>query len=139
MFYKEIINVLSTDSNIANTVTTYLQQPAIFSNEAPEDAKFPYIVIRIDSTPLTDKVVSTSTLYIDYYDYNKTRLNSDAFAISVEDRLESNKITSENFTDIRFSLLNTGYIPESDPRTIHYNSTFSCRGARSGWMRRTKA
>ena len=138
MFYSEIIDVLRTDPKITAIVYTYENLPSIFSDEAPEGAEKPYIVVRIESSPFSDKVVSTSNLYIDYYDYNKSRVDTDSVAIAIEDLLDSNKLRTENLTDIRFSLMNTGYIPASDPRTIHHNSTFSCRAARSGWMRRNK-
>lgn len=138
MFYTEIINCLRTDGAITATVTLHNGLPAIFSDEAPEECEKPYIVLRIDSSFTADKVVATANLYVDYYDYGTSRVVCDGAAIAIENRLEQMKLRTENITDLRFSLLNTGYIPESDPRTIHHNSTFSCRGARSGWMKRTK-
>jgi hypothetical protein len=138
MFYSELTALLRSTANIANTVTVHNGQPAIFANEAPEEAEMPYIVFRIETSPLPDKVISTSNLYIDYHDYNNSRVTADEAAIAIEDLLEHNKIKTDQLTDIRFSLLNTGYIPGGDPRTIHHNSTFSCRAARYGWMNRNK-
>ncbi len=138
MFYNEAVLLLRTDSAIIATVSTYNNLPAIFANEAPEGAEKPYIIIRIDVTPLLDRVIASSNLYIDYYDYDNSRVLADSAIIAIENRVDSNMIRTENLTDIRFRLMNTGYIPESDARTIHHNSTFSCRAARSGWMQRNK-
>ena len=143
MFYPELINFLSSDGDIAATVSSYSDEigsyPAIFSDEAPESAVKPYIVVRITSDKLSDSVIMTSDVYIDYYDYNKSRIKSDSAARAVVDRLDTISIISENLTDIRFSLNSEGYITRSggDPRDIHHNSAFSTRAARSGWMRRT--
>ena len=139
MFYKELITCLMTDSNITDTITTYENLPSIFQQEAPEAAEKPYIIVRIDTTPLLDKVVATSTVFIDYYDYDiSSRVQAGKAARAIEDRLDHNKLRTENLTDIRFTMIDDGFIPAGDPRTIHHNNTFSCRAARSGWMRRNK-
>jgi len=138
MFYKELINCLMTDPEIAATVTTFDNLPSIFQQEAPEKVPKPYIVVMIDTAPTQDKVVSSINVFIDYFDYDKSRVQAGKAALAIEDRLDSNKLRTENLTDIRFSMTSEGYIPESDPRTIHHNSTFSCRAARSGWMKRNK-
>ena len=138
MFYSEIVTILRATPDVANTVATFENEPAVFSNEAPESAEKPYIIIRIETSPLVDNVVSSGNLYIDYYAFNESRITADSAVIAVESLLDTNKIRTENLTDIRFSLINEGYLPESDPRSIHHNSTFSFRAARSGWMKRTK-
>jgi len=139
MFYPELINFLSSDTSIASTVTSYSDDagsyPAIFSDEAPEDAVKPYIVVRIDSAKNNDSVIMESDVYVDYFDYDKSRVTADAAANHISDRLDTISITSENLTDIRFLLSSRGYIKGRDPRTIHHNSTFSTRAARSRWMR----
>jgi len=138
MFYVELTETLREDTNLVATVTTYSGYPAIFANEAPEDAEKPYIVFRIESSPLTDKVVSVSNVFIDYYDFGKSRAEADSAALAIEDLLDSNKLRTEQITDLRFALTNTGYVTGTDPRTINHVTTLSARGARSGWMKRTK-
>ncbi|MHA1168309.1 MAG: hypothetical protein ACTSRU_10845, partial [Candidatus Hodarchaeales archaeon] len=110
MFYKELITCLITDSNITDTVTTFDNLPSIFQQEAPEGAEIPYIIVRIETAPLTDKVVTSINVFIDYYDYGKSsRVVAGNAALAIEDRLDSNKLRTENLTDIRFSLINEGY------------------------------
>lgn len=134
MFYAALINVLRSYSPIAETVTVYNNEPAIFSDEAPEKAIEPYIVVRIDSRKTPDSVIIKSDVYIDYWDYDKSRDVADKAAEEIENRLDTMKIISERVTDIRFSLMSADYVKETDPRTIHHNTTFSTRAARSKWM-----
>jgi len=138
MFYKEIIEVLRTDQAVSSSVSTYQDSPAIFSEEAPEKAKRPYIVIRIDSVPTTDRTVSVSNLFIDYYDFQKSRVKCNQYALDLVDLLDFTRLRTKEVNNLRIMWSSDGYIPDTDPRDIHFNSTFGCRGARSGWMNRTK-
>jgi hypothetical protein len=136
VFYPELIDFLRTDAAITGTVNTYEGAPSIFSDESPEGAERPYIVVRIATDKHRDSVMMLSDVYIDYYDFNTSRVTADAAANAITDRLDTIAITSANLTDIRFSLMSRGYIRlrEDDPRMIHHNSTFSTRAARSRWM-----
>ena len=142
MFYPELTAYLRSCADIASTVTSYSDSvgsyPAIFGDAAPEKAEMPYIVFRIEGDKQPDSVMVKSTVNIDYYDYGPSRSKADSSAIAVQDALDETKLHSEELTDIRFSLGSYGYIPATDSRTIHYNSTFNTRAARSGWMKRTR-
>lgn len=134
MFYTALINALRSDSNIANTVSTYNNNPAIFSNEAPENAVMPYIIIDIDNHPNADSVMIRSDVYINYWDKNKPRMVADQAAIAITNRLDTMRLVSDVVTDIRFTEMSSGYVNNPDPRIIHYNITFTTRAARSKWM-----
>lgn len=138
MFYAEIIASLKNAPDITATVTVYSDEPSIFSNSAPEEAEKPYIIVRIESSTLPGKVIQTGNLFIDYYDYDKSRVTADAAEIAIQDLLDTNILQTAQLKDLRFSLSNFGYIPEGDSREIHHNLTFSYRGGRSGWGNRTK-
>lgn len=142
MFYSDVINYLSSDNDVAATVSSYSDSlgsyPSIFADYAPEDAERPYITVRINSNKLPDSVIMESDVYIDYWDYNKSRVTADAAARAIVNRLDTVRLLGDVLTDIRFTLSSEGYISHSDPREIHHNSTFNTRAARSKWMRDTQ-
>jgi len=146
MFYPELLLCLQSDAAVAATVSTYKVKvgvtisdvPSVFRDLAPEKAKLPYIVVAIDSRKDPASIIKVADVKIDYYDYNVSRLKADQFAKAVEDLLDLMKMDSEDYSDIRFKLSDDGYIPQSDPRIIHYNTTFSARASRKGWMQRTR-
>jgi hypothetical protein len=134
MFYGEIITYLRTVEPITDHLTLKNDLPAIFANEAPEDAVKPYIVLRIENNNTPGRVVFQSDLYINFYDFGKSRLNADECAMAIENALDQRKISTDNLSDVRFTLISSGYEEGSDPRDIDYNLVFSCRGARKRWM-----
>lgn len=140
MFYEELIDLLRADSRIAATVSTFVKQsgtiPAIFSDSAPEGAKFPYITVKIGKTKQPANVIDLATINIDYWDYDQSRVKADESAIAVEDLLDMKCMNSENFNDIRFSIGTADYVNQTDSRAIHFNSPFTARSSRSGWMKR---
>jgi len=146
MFYPELLLCLQSDAAVAATVSTYeitegetvSNIPSVFRDLAPEKAKLPYIVVAIDSRKDPASIIKVADVKIDYYDYNVSRLKADQFAKAVEDLLDLMKMDSEDYSDIRFKLSDDGYIPQSDPRIIHYNTTFGARASRKGWMQRTR-
>lgn len=140
MFYSELIEILRSDTKVSDTVSTFVEQseiiPAIFSDYAPESAELPYIVVKIGGSKQPDNVITLATVTIDYWNYDQSRQKSDEFSIAIEDLLDLKCINAENFTDIRFNITNSDYIDQSDPRSIHFNTMFTARCSRSGWMKR---
>jgi hypothetical protein len=141
MFYVELTNFLRSCTELAATVTSYTDSlgsyPAIFGDAAPESAKMPYVVFRIEGDKIPNSIIKKSNIHIDYYDYGDSRIIADDFAKFIVDALDKTILQSENFTDIRISLMSDGYVPASDSRTIHHNTIFNSRASRSGWGKRT--
>ena len=108
MFYKEIINILKSNQAIADSVGEYKNSPAIFSEHAPEEATeeggSAYIVIRIETSPLTDRVISDSNLFIDYFDYKKSRSVCNQYALDLVDLLDFVRLRTEQVNDLRILL-----------------------------------
>ena len=131
---------MRSDQRVSDTVSDFVEQsgtvPAVFSDSAPEAAVFPYITVTIGKTKQPESVIDLATINIDYWDYDQSRAQADESAIAVEDLLDLKCMNSENFNDIRFSIGNADYVSQSDSRVIHFNTQFSARCSRSGWMKR---
>jgi len=146
VFYSELIACLQSDAAVAATVSTYKVKvgvtisdvPSVFRDLAPEKAKLPYIVVAIDSRKDPASIIKVADVKIDYYDHKKSRALADQSAKAVEDLLDLALMNSADYNHIRFKLSDDGYIPQTDPRIIHYNTTFSARASRKGWMQRTR-
>jgi len=138
MFYPELIEYLRSVTAITDTVETYDGSPSIFSNEAPEEAEKPYVVVSISGKKTPDSTIIFGDIMIDYYDFDKSRVVSDAFDTELENALDSMKMQSERLSDIRLDLSSSGHVEDSDPRNIHFNAIYSFRGIRCKWMQDTQ-
>ena len=135
MIESTVIALLHADSLLASKVTTYNSLPAIFADQAPEDAVKPYIVFHISNMARTeDSILFDGDLQIDFYDFGPSWANCDIAMERIENLLDQQVLQSPRLNDVRVSLDNSGPIPESDPREIHYNSVFSIRGIRKRWI-----
>lgn len=138
MFEAAIINKLATDGVLTDVLSEYNEEPSIFSDEAPEGAEFPYIVVRIFGG---DRVgpVQSYRCDVDVFDYNKSRVNSRIAAQQIEYDLDDNRLTSKRFIDLRIILF-SGPTPieDEDPRDIRITTQFEVRATRSKWMISTK-
>jgi hypothetical protein len=138
MFEKTVINKLMADSTLTDLLTVYEDYPSIFSNEAPEKATVPYIVVAIQGTT-TEGPVQQFRVDVDFFDYNKSRKNSRIAAQQIEYDLDENRLTSERYIDLRFLLFSgPTSIQGDDPRDIRINLQFDVRATRSKWMITTK-
>lgn len=135
MFEKELLDILQGDTVLAAYVSTYGTQnkPAIFSDFAPENANMPYIVFKISYWNNLDVVVHRFSVIIDYFDYEKSAVNSRTAAFRIQYLLDRRKIDSVRYGGIRFFLFGSGAVIEDDPRAIHYNLEFEARAGRKAW------
>jgi hypothetical protein len=138
MFEKTVINKLLTDSTLTGLLSVFEGSPAIFSDEAPECATMPYMVVAIQGTT-SEGPVQQFRVDVDFFDYNKSRKNSRIAAQQIEYDLDDNRLTSERYIDLRFMLFSgPTSIQGDDPRDIRVNLQFDVRATRSKWMITTK-
>ncbi len=135
MIENVLYKILASDGVLAGYVTTYAGAPAVFSDEAPEDAAMPYIVFSSAGVAADHPAVLRFNVYIDYYDRQKSRVDSRRVGARLQVLLDQ-KIFSdvaEDYDNVRFYLSSDGTVPDSDPRVIHYNTQFEARAGRKAW------
>jgi glutathionylspermidine synthase len=136
MIEQTIINALRADTTLAGYVSSYSAAPAIFANEAPENSELPYITVRITRNALADdSVFHDFNIYVDYWDYNKSRSNANKAAERVEFVLDQKTYNADTrYSTIRTWFFSGGWVEDTDPRDIHYNVQFSARATRKKWI-----
>jgi hypothetical protein len=130
MFEAALIAKLKADTTVCGYVSAYGASVAIFSDEAPQGAAFPYIVIRIDESNDSNKAIMPFVVNIDYFDQKNSRVDSRKLANRIINLLDHCTLDSDRFSKIRIFFSNGGPIREGDPRNIHYNLQFDARGGR---------
>lgn len=135
MIESAIINKLSAESEITSRIGTYNGAPSIFSNDAPENAVFPYLIVRIDAGEPEGPVIPYNC-YIDVLDWWESRVSAREVSFWIVKALDEQVLTHERYIDIRSWLFSgpTNLEDENDPRTIQINTQFYIRCARSKWM-----
>jgi hypothetical protein len=135
-----IIETLRENATLAGTVSTYVgvtpNIPAIFADEAPENAEMPFIVIEVSNMQGTPgSVILAGNLDVHYFDRVKSRVLSDLALETIEVLIDKMKFTgSPRFSEFRATMRVNGYIPDADSRDIHHVSTFDIRAVRSKWI-----
>ena len=130
MFESSLITFLADDDQLAALVETYAGEPAIFSDEAPEDAEMPYIVVRIVPSATDNIAVESFAVFIDYYDNDKSRVESRKAAARIKLLLDRKKLTHARYNNIRLFYFDGSPMEEGDPRQIRYNLQFMARAGR---------
>lgn len=138
MFESALLTKLSGDSVLASYVSDFVVNgttaPAIFAEFAPETAQMPYIVFRINQSSDEVLAIRQFSIFVDYYDYNKSASNSRKAAERVEFLLDRSILEHERYNCIRLFFFAGSSIQEEDPRSIHYNLQFTARGGRKKWV-----
>lgn len=138
MFESALYNYLRSVSDITDLIGTYGGLPAIFEYEAPENADLSYITFKIESAGDPSEVVEDFIIFIDYYDYNKSRENCSNAAKYIKHNLDHKILTHADYSEIRINYFSGSFVESDDTRDINYNLQFSGRGTRSGYMVATK-
>lgn len=136
MFHKALLQTLQADGALAGYLNTYLGNPSIFSDQAPEKAKEMYLVFTIERFGDENIAAFSFNVYLDFYDYDVSRANVRAATERVEFLLDHEKIVTDpsgRFDNIRFYLFDAGFVPEPDTKKIHYNMQFTARAGRKAW------
>ena len=130
-----IVAALQNDSALAALVSSYAALPSIFANEAPEDAKLPYITVRTTRNSDTEEsVLQDFTIYVDYWDFNKSRAPANSASERIEFILDNSKLESERHSSIRVWFFSGGWVDDTDSRDVHFNVQFYARGVRKKWI-----
>jgi len=130
MFESALITKLAADDILAYYLTEYSGAPAIFSDLAPEDAVMPYAVVRIIRNSNECPAVQEFTVYVDYFDYDNSAVNSRKAAERIELILDRVHLEHAKYKTIRMFFFSGGPVIEPDPRAIHYNLQFTARAGR---------
>lgn len=128
MFEAEILGILQSDIELTSIVSTYAGAPAIFSNDAPQEAELPFVVFRIDGNSRIDAIQNFS-IWIDYFDFYNSRVNARTAMRRIQYDLDGKRLQPTNYTDIRI-WLNSGptwITATEDVRDVHFNLQFIVR------------
>jgi hypothetical protein len=134
MIESIIISTLAADTALAAILTTYEGAPAIFSEEAPENAEEPNVTISLTRANGPDPTIQLFTLNVDYWDYGKSRADSRTAAERIEFVLDRADLEHARYSSIRCFFASGGPLTETNPRAIHYNLQFEVRAFRKKWM-----
>jgi len=141
VFYKELIDCLSANSAVTDTVADYTYKnatvPGIFRAPVPEDAVMPYISVNIGGNSTPSGLIEEMIISVDYWDYNNSRAVSDVAAKAVKNLLHLTVMKTKDYSEIRIKRGSFGYVNQTDLRDVHYNTQFSARATDSGWMKET--
>jgi hypothetical protein len=141
MFDSSLLTKLQADTVLVSCVNTYVTDsrsvPAIFSEYAPETANMPYIVFSIQQMACDNLAVSEFVVFIEYFDFNKSLVNTRKAAERLEYVLDRAVLEHERFGYIRMNYYNGFSVNEDDARKIHYRMQFTARGGRKKWSATT--
>lgn len=138
MFDSTLHQILSTDVDLTNRISTYNGSPSVFGNSAPENVDFNYIVYRISNTG--GDVVETFNVIINIFGYSYSGVivrETVNRMVSLLDRNHTNilnNIEHENYYKIRFFKTGIDPVEHKDPKAQHYNLRFLVRATRKGWI-----
>ena len=137
MFESSILNVLKNDNEFLSYVSTYKEEPSIFSNSAPENVDFPYVVFSINNTSDEDSVVDAFNVLFNYFDFSYSGKKARLATKRIVELLDRQHLNDDYYDTIRFFHNSINFVErgkEEDPRAQHYNLRFTARAGRSGWM-----
>jgi hypothetical protein len=137
MFEKTIYNILIAESFITDNVSDYNGLPSIFSDQAPEDVSFPYIVFDISETTPPDSIINRYNVYINYYNYGSSSSSARVVVDRINELLDQQRLSNDRLSDIRIRRDVYSRLDEGDPRAIHYNIQMEARATRKKWMQTT--
>jgi hypothetical protein len=133
MFESALHAALVADTTITGLVTTFASRPAIFGDFAPEGAEKPYVTFRITESDSGHPALKQFMVYVDFWDYNKSRTNARAAAQAIEFALDRTELSHARYANIRMFWYSAGMVDEEDPREIHHNTMFVARAGRKAW------
>lgn len=133
-----IIQRLRADSDITQYVSTFNNNPAIFSDIAPQQAVLPYVVLDIQNSnnSINNLGVNDFLIDIDLYGDRNSHANLRALAQNIIFSLDRSVLNCDNYKTIRMYFESEGHVENTDIRITHYNMQFSARGSRYAWMQK---
>lgn len=134
MFEEKIIELLSENSSVVDNLSTYGGVPAIFSDQAPEDADFRYIEFTIRSVSPPGSIIDRFLINLECYDYDENVENVRILVDNIFESLDNKNVSNNRYDSIRLRRDIYTPVPEVDPRAIHYHAQIEARATRKKWM-----
>lgn len=132
--YTKLIN----DSELIQYVSLHNGQPSIFSDSAPENVDFPYIVFVITNSGGPDSALDVFDVVINHFDFQQSSKRSRMAILRIIELLDRAHLTHDYFTPIRMFKRWSGSAgrenEDRDPRARHYIVRFAARAGRKGWI-----
>lgn len=129
-----VITHLRSVTNVTQYVSTFSGAPAIFSDEAPQQASGIYVVLNVNRISTDNLGVDSFLIDIDIYGGRNESVSIRALTLAIEFALDRDILDCDNYKTIRFYAETEGFIDNRDIQIKHYNMQFSARGSRYAWM-----
>jgi len=133
MIEEAIYAELVSCGSLVEYLSTHNSRPAVFLEEAPEDAELPYIINVITELSTENLSAKEFNVYVNYYDEKKSRVNCIAACKEIEHLFEQAVLESNDYDSIRLTWESAGFVPSLDPRKVHRNIQFTARAGRKAW------
>jgi hypothetical protein len=133
MFESSLLTALKADHGLVALVARHNNEPAIFSEAAPEGCTLPYVTFSISKYETEVPAVDRFNIYVDFWDRSGSSLRARAASQRIEFILDRKILQHERFDSIRLFHSSAGPVPDTDPREIHYNNQFQARAGRKAW------
>ena len=139
MFDDALITDLKTYASVVGYVSSLAVSgntnsiPAVFSRCAPDNAVYPYIIVRINISNGGMHIIDSANVYIDLYEENSSAVNQIAVANDILERLDLKSLSNTVYSSIRFSRSSWGAVDELRYNFKQYNIQFECRMTRKAW------
>lgn len=138
MWDSALYDKLIGDSELAQFVSTFSGKPSVFSDSAPENVDFPYIVFTINGSTNPDSVVDTFSVEIAHFDFYQSAKRSRLAIRRAIELLDREHLTHSYYQTIRIYRTWSGSAAreneDRDPRARHYIARFTARAGRKGWI-----
>lgn len=136
-----IENVILTEMNTSTALKGLVSKicgnaPAFFSEQAPENVKFPYIILATDYHKTTWVGIHEFNVYFHIYDDNTSYTNIRDITQLLEFMFDYKIFNDLNndYSYLRFFLYDRTEWREEDPRITHYILHFTVRACRKAWV-----
>lgn len=138
MWDSALYTKLTSDSELIQYVSLYNGQPSIFSDSAPENVDFPYIVFVITNGNGPDSALDVFDVVINHFNFEQSAKRSRLAIRRIIELLDRSHITHDYYKTIRMFKTGSGSAgrenEDRDPRAKHYIARFTARAGRKGWI-----
>ena len=138
MFESSLLSLLNTDYGITSRLSTFNGVPSVFSDYAPEEVQFPYIVFDIEENESDSLIVDAFFIEIDIYGLRTSSKTIREIVERVQFVCDRTIITDdERFSTIRLYRDNNELVYDNlgsrDSKMTHYIVRLQARGTRKKW------
>jgi 3'-phosphoadenosine 5'-phosphosulfate sulfotransferase len=140
MWESSLLSILVADDELKSYVSTYggTNAPSIFSNSAPENVEFPYIVFTISGMSSPGSELDVWSVQIDHFDFATSGKTGRLAGYRIEELLDRQHLQHAKFKTIRLYKdwsAPAGRVEEDkDPKSQHFIVRLTARAGRKGWI-----